>query len=85
MLYMKVVKSESWVHITRKTIFFVSFILYLYEVMDVHSDNCFMMFVSQIIIPYTLNLYSNEYQFYLNKTENKKKAALEITLCIKYI
>ena len=53
--------------------------------MDVHSDNCFMMFVSQIIIPYTLNLYSNEYQFYLNKTENKKKAALEITLCIKYI
>jgi len=75
MLYMKVVKSESWVHITRKKLFFVSVILYLYEMMEVHFDNCFMIFVSQIIMLYTLNLYNNEYQFYLNNNwkQNKKQ------------
>ena len=75
MLYMKVVKSESWVHITRKKLFFVSVILYLYEMMEVHFDNCFMIFVSQIIMLYTLNLDNNEYQFYLNKTGNKIKSS----------
>lgn len=61
MLYMKVVKSESWGSHHKEKLFFVSFILYLYEMMDVHFDNCFMMFLSQIITLYTLNLYSNEY------------------------
>ena len=31
-----------------------------------------MMYVSQIIMLYTLNLYSAVCQFYLNKTEGKK-------------
>ena len=31
-----------------------------------------MMYVNQIIMLYTLNLYSAEYQLYLNKTEKKK-------------
>lgn len=43
--------------------------------MDVHFDNCFMMFLSQIITSYALNLYSNEYQFCLNKTGNKIKSS----------
>ena len=43
--------------------------------MEVHFDNCFMIFVSQIIMLYTLNLYNNEYQFYLNKTGNKIKSS----------
>ena len=33
-----------------------------------------MMFVSQIIIPYTLNLYSAACQLYFNKSEGKKKS-----------
>ena len=32
----------------------------------------FMMYVSQIIMPYTLNLYSAVYQLYLNNTKREK-------------
>ena len=42
--------------------------------MDVHWIYCghhFMMYVSQIIMLYTLNLYSAVCQFYLNKTGRK--------------
>ena len=45
----------------KKKIFSISLILYPYEIMDVHwthYDNHFMMYISQIIMPYTLTLYS---------------------------
>lgn len=32
----------------------------------------FTLCVSQVIMPYTLNLYSAIYQLYLNKTERKQ-------------
>ena len=32
-----------------------------------------MIHISQIMMLYTLNLYSAIYQFYLNKTEKKQK------------
>ena len=35
-------------------------------------DNHFMMYISQIIMLYTLNLHSAVCQLYLNKTERKK-------------
>ena len=34
-----------------------------------YCDNHFMVYVSQIVMLYTLSLYSAVYQFYLNKTE----------------
>ena len=37
-----------------------------------YSDHHFMMHVSQIIMLYTLNLYSAVCQLYLNKTGRKK-------------
>ena len=49
--------------------------LYLYEMMDVNKtycDNLFSMYVSQIIMPHTLNSYHAVCQLYLNKTEKKK-------------
>ena len=36
-----------------------------------------MMYISQIIMLYTLNLYRALYQLYLNKTGIKKNAMLE--------
>ena len=42
----------------------------------VHSTYCgnhFMMYVSQIVMLYTLNLHSAVYQLYLNTTERKIK------------
>ena len=50
-----------------------SFMLYLYETMDVHYTYCghhFMMYVSHIIILYTLNCYSAVCQ--LCRTETGK-------------
>ena len=44
--------------------------------MDVHYTYCgnhFMMYLSLIIMLYTLNLYSGVCQLHLNKTERKKK------------
>lgn len=32
-----------------------------------------MMYVSRVLIPYTLNLYSAEYQLYLRKPGRKKR------------
>ena len=37
-----------------------------------YCDNHFMMYVSQITVLYTLNLYSAVCQLYLNKTEREK-------------
>ena len=68
---MKVVKSS---HHREKIIFSVSFILCIYEMMDVHCD-VFMMSVSQIIMLYNLNLYSTAYQLYL-KTGKKDSILL---------
>ena len=51
--------------------------------MDVHYIYCghhFMMYVSQIIMLYTLNLYSVVFQLYLNKTGRKKRnRAIHVT------
>ena len=38
-----------------------------------HCDNHFMMYVSQVIMLYTLNIYSAISQLYLNKTGRKKE------------
>ena len=46
----------------------------LCEMMDVHltyGDNHFMMYVSQIIMFYMLNVYSAVFQLYLTKSEGK--------------
>ena len=61
--------------ITRKTFFSIALILYLFERVDVHYTHCgkhSMMYVSQIIKLYTLNLYSAVCQLYLNKPWRKK-------------
>lgn len=42
--------------------------------MDVHYtyyDNCFMMYVSHIVMLYRLNLHGEVYKLYLSKTERK--------------
>ena len=51
----------------------MSLMLYLYEMMNVYYDNHFMMYVSQIIMLYTLNLFSAICRPYLNKTGRKQK------------
>ena len=54
--------------------YLISFILYLYKMMDIHwtyCDNYSMLYVSQIIMFYTLNLHSTVHQLYLNKTGRK--------------
>ena len=38
-----------------------------------NCEHHFMMYVSQIIILYTLNLYNAENQLYLNKQRKKQK------------
>ena len=51
--------------------------------MDVHRTYCenhFMMNISQIIILYTLNLYSAVWQVQLNKTGNKQKRKYSYSL-----
>ena len=51
----------------------VSFMLYLYEMMDVHSSysHLFMTYASQLITLYTLNLHGAVCQLSLNKTGRK--------------
>lgn len=76
MFYMKVVMrvNPKIYHPREKYIFF--FFLYLYDMMDVHKtycDNHFMMYKSQIIKLYSLNLYSAMCQSYLNITGRKKE------------
>ena len=49
---------------------------YLYQVVDIkeiYYGNLFATYISQIIIPYTLNLYSTVCQLYLNKNGIKNK------------
>ena len=41
-----------------------------------------MMYVSQIIMPYTLNIYSAICQLYLNKTGRKKEIKKRAILAI---
>ena len=44
--------------------------------MDVHETYCddhFMMYISQIMVLHSLNLYSNVHQLYINKTGKKTK------------
>ena len=74
-LGMKVVKrvNPTTSHHKEKVFLSFSFILYLCEVMDVHCGDHFMMYVSQIMILYTLNLYSAICQLYLNKTGRRRK------------
>ena len=48
--------------------------VHLCEMMDVHltyGDNHFMMYVRQIIMFYTLNVYSAVFQLYFTKSEGK--------------
>ena len=75
---MKVVKSVNTKRSHQGKIFFLSFLFYLYKIMDCHQpycDNHFMMYTSQIIMLYTLNLYNAVCQLQLNKTgiTNKTK------------
>ena len=54
MLYMKVLKSKSWIFVTNIHNYICFCILYQYEMVDVHyvfCDNYFIMYVSQMIIP----------------------------------
>ena len=75
---MKVVKRanpKSSHH--KETFFSISLILWVYEMMDVqwtHCDNHFMMYTNQIIMLYTLNLYSDVCQLYLTKTGRRKES-----------
>jgi len=41
--------------------------------MFTYCDNHFMMYISQTIMLYFLNLYHAVYQLYLNKTRRKNK------------
>lgn len=55
----------------KKAFFSLFFLSYLYEMMDVSITSCgnnFAIYVSQIIVLYTLNLYSAIGQLYQNKT-----------------
>ena len=59
----------------KKKIFSISLILYPYKMMDTPStycDNHFMMYVNQILMLYTLKLYSAVCHLYFNKTGRKK-------------
>ena len=66
------IKQILRVLITGKNFFFF-FSFVSIEMMDVHETYCdyFTMYVSQIIIWYTWNLYSAICQLYLNKTGRK--------------
>ena len=74
---MKVIKRVSPKSFQHKEKFIsFSFLLYLYEIMDVHKTYCddhFMMYISQIMVLHSLNLYSNVHQLYINKTGKKTK------------
>ena len=54
----------------KKKTFFSSFVVCLYEMMNVNQTFCddhFTIYLSQIIVLYTLNLHSVVCQLYLNK------------------
>ena len=56
--------------------FFLFYLSYLYKMMDVNLSyygNQSMMYVSQMSMLYTLNLYSDVCQLFLNKTGGKIK------------
>ena len=63
-------------HQGKKNVTFFHFVsIYLYEMVDVeqiYCDNHFMIFVSQIIMLYTLNLYTVVCQLHLSKIGRKK-------------
>ena len=70
--------SKSKVFLYKEKFFFL---LYLYEMMNVHwiyCGNYFLMYVSQMIMLFTLTLYSAICQLYLNKTGKKEKKKAEI-------
>ena len=55
------VNPKSSHHKEKVFFFFFLFILYLYEMVDIHQifcDNHFMMYVSQIIMLHTINIHS---------------------------
>ena len=62
MLYMRVVKTVNPEFSSQEQFFFLFLLmLYLYEVMDGHQTyyrDHFVMFVSQIMMLYTLNVFS---------------------------
>ena len=62
MLYMRVVKTVNPEFSSQEKKFFsISLMLYLYEMMDGHQTSCgdhFVMFVIQIMMLYTLNVFS---------------------------
>lgn len=63
--------------ITGKIIFSISFILYLHEKMDFNKLVAIISwFINQIIVLYTLNIYSAISQLHLNKTGEKSEAIL---------
>ena len=43
------------------------------DIKEIYYGNLFATYISQIIIPYTLNLYSTVCQLYLNKNGIKNK------------
>ena len=78
MIYRKVVKriDPKSSHHKEKKFFFLFFLLYLHEVMDINKTYCgnhFTIYFSQTIMQYTLNLYSDVCQSYLNKKRRKIK------------
>ena len=62
MLYMRVMKTVNPEFSSQEKKFFsISLVLYLYEMMDGYQTYCedhFVMFVSQIMMLYTLNVFS---------------------------
>ena len=73
-------KNKSQVFITKNYFLYV-FNFYLHKVLDIHynCDNHFMC-ISQIIMLYTLNLYSAKCQLHFNKTGRKKNTLLSLLL-----
>ena len=61
MLHVKVKRVTKSARHKEKIYFSISLMLYIYEMIytqQTYCDNHFMMYVSQIIMLYTLNLYS---------------------------
>jgi len=61
MLYMRVMKTVNPEFSSQEKNFSISLVLYLYEMMDGYQTYCgdhFVMFVSQIMMLYTLNVFS---------------------------
>ena len=76
MLNMKAVKGVNPKSPHHKEKMSFSFIVYLYEMMNVHWTYCgnhFMMYTSQIIRLYTLHAYSSVCQLYLTVKGKKSR------------